>query len=89
MSVARLQVGQRVFVEHDAFANPVGAWGTVIRERWNMRGGAWVRLDERHKACPFPPDVADRATWILTAREVCSSCEPEPAPAPVGFRGEF
>lgn len=76
MSVARLQLGQRVYVLRDSEGEDVGAWGTVSRERWSRTGGAWVRLDVRHARCPFPPDLEGRATWILTAPDSCSSFEP-------------
>lgn len=72
MSVASLMLGQRVYVERDWSAELVGAWGTVVRECWG-RQRAWVRLDERHARCPFPGDMKDRATWILTVPDSCSS----------------
>jgi len=76
MSVARLDVGQRVYVQSDWSGAAVHAWGTVVRECWG-KAQAWVRLDERHARCPFPPDLERRATWILTVPGCCSSFEPE------------
>lgn len=80
MSVARLDVGQRVYVLRDWAGDPVGAWGAVVRQRWG-KPGAWVRLDVRHTRCPFPPDAEDRATWILTSPDRCSSFAPAPGAA--------
>jgi hypothetical protein len=84
VSVAALLLGQRVFVLRDEAGEAVGAWGTVARERWSRghasTAPAWVRLDERHARCPFPPDLESRATWILTVPDSCSSFEPAPAP---------
>lgn len=75
MSVARLQLGQRVFVLRDWSGGEVGAWGSVIRECWG-KAHAWVKLDARHALCPFPANVAGRETWILTVPGCCSSVDP-------------
>lgn len=75
MSVARLQLGQRVCVLRDTDGVEIGAWGDVARECFRS-ALAWVRLDERHARCPFPADLENRATWLLTLPEHCSSFAP-------------
>lgn len=74
MSVARLDVGQRVYVLRDESYGAILLWGTVVRLRF--AGGAWVRLDRRHERCPFPADDETRSTWVLTYADCCSSVEP-------------
>lgn len=74
MTVARLILGQRVFVLADEFGVEIGAWGVVARER-RLDEGAWVQLDARHARCPFAASDA-RSAWILTYPEHCSSDQP-------------
>jgi len=77
MSVARLDVGQRVYVLRDDNDAAIGAWGTVVRARF--MGGAWVTLDKRHDRCPFPADDASRSTWVIAYPDRCSSVAPAEA----------
>jgi len=72
MSLARLDLGQRVYVLRDESNGAIAAWGTVTRLR-RSDAGAWVKLDTRHERCPFPPDDATRSTHVLTYPELCSS----------------
>lgn len=74
--LARLAVGQRVFVSRDENGNEVGAWGSVARLRYSDSHHAWIRLDARHERCPFPADDATRGTWLLTYAAYCSNNEP-------------
>ena len=47
------KLGQRVLVQQDGEGNLVGIAGAVVRLCRNDNG-AWVKLDTRHAACPFP-----------------------------------
>ena len=74
MSVARLDVGQRVYVLRDESDGEIGEWGTVVRLQ-RLADGAWVNLDKRHERCPFPAHDA-RGSYVLTYAEHCSSFVP-------------
>lgn len=78
--LARLDLGQRMYVVRDENGAAVGAWGTVARLRYSDRHHAWIRLDMRHERCSFPADDASRSTWLLTYAAYCTSVEPAPAP---------
>ena len=74
--LARLDLGQRVYVIRDESDGAIGEWGNVVRLRRSDEG-AWVRLDKRHDRCPFPADDESRSTYVLTYPECCSSVAPE------------
>ena len=73
MSVARFDNGQRVWVRRDHRGERIEIWGTVCRLR-RADEGAWINLDERHDACPFPADEP-RGKHIMAYPEDCSSAE--------------
>jgi hypothetical protein len=64
-------LGQRVFVEKDAYGGAIGITGTVRRLRQSDHG-AWVALDQRHDLCPFPPTDLTRSTHVMTYPEHCT-----------------
>jgi hypothetical protein len=68
--VKRFELGQRVHVVRDQYANLIDKPGKVVRLR---RGdhGAWIQLDERDELhCPFPADD-DRGRNIMAYPEHC------------------
>lgn len=73
--LARVDLGQRVYVERDGDRGEIGEWGTVARLN-RLDGGVWVKLDKRHPRCPFPATDATRSTHVLTYLIHCSSIAP-------------
>lgn len=72
--VKRFALGDRVLVLRDHAGREVQIPGTVSRLR-RADDGAWITLDRRCDACPFPADDANRATNVMALPDDC-----EPAP---------
>jgi hypothetical protein len=75
--LARLRLGQSVYVRLDAYGYAIGVWGKVVRLR-RADNMAWVELVTRHERCPFPESDATRSRHILAAPGGCSSVAPAP-----------